>query len=87
MAVNLMVNSAPSPYTAQVAAAVLAALGRRPDGEEWSVSILEGEPGGCVVSIERPDGGRSTWNFDQCGDDAIRDTIREDLRREGFSWL
>ena len=87
MAIDLIVNAAPSPYTSQVAAAVLAALGRRPDGEEWQVSILGGDPDGCVVSIERPDGGRSQWTFAECGDDTIRDTIREDLRREGYTWL
>jgi hypothetical protein len=87
MAVNLMVNAAPSPFTAQIAAAVMAALGRRPEDEEWQVSILAGDPDGCVVSIERPDGGRSQWSFAECGDEMIRDTIREDLRREGYSWL
>ena len=87
MAINLLVNAAPDAYSQQVAAAVMAALGRRPDEEEWTVSILGGEPRGCVVSIDRPDGGSSRWNFSECGKDAIRDTIREDLRREGYSWL
>ena len=87
MAIDLMVNAAPSPYTSQVAAAVRAAIGRRPEGEEWSISILAGEPEGCVVSIDRPDGGSSRWTFADCGDDIIKDTIREDLRREGYSWL
>ena len=87
MAIDLIVNSAPDPYAGQVAAAVLAALGRRPDTEEWAISILAGEPDGCLVSIDRPDGGRSQWTFAECGDEAIRDTIREDLRREGYTWL
>jgi len=87
MAINLMVNAAPSTFAGQVAAAVMAALGRRPDDEEWQISILAGDPDGCVVSIDRPDGGRSQWRFAECGDELIRDTIREDLRREGYSWL
>jgi hypothetical protein len=87
MGIELIVNAAPSPYSKQVAAAVMAALGRRPEAEQWAVAILEGEPGGCVVSIDRPDGGRSRWSFARCGDDVIKDTIRQDLRREGYSWL
>ena len=86
MSIELVVNAAPAEYSAQVAAAVMAALGRRPDAEEWTVSILADSPDGCVVSIDRPDGGRSRWNFGQCGNDTIKDTIREDLRREGYSW-
>ena len=81
-----MVNAAPDEYSSQVATAVMAALGRRPPSEEWEVSILSDTPRGCVVSIDRPDGGRSRWDFRECGDDAIKDTIREDLRREGYSW-
>jgi hypothetical protein len=88
MAVKLMVNAAPGTYSDQVAAAVMAALGRRPEHEEWTVAILRGnDERGCIVSIERPDGGSSRWEFAECGDEPIRDTIREDLRREGYSWL
>ena len=87
MAIRLMVNAAPNPYTDQVAAAVMAALGRRPEGEEWTISILGHDARGCIVSIERPDGGSSQWRFQECGDDPIKDTIREELRREGYSWL
>jgi len=87
MAINLMVNAAPDPYSTQVAAAVMAALGRRPEGEEWTVSILANQPRGCIVSIERPDGGTSSWHFAECADEPIKDTIREDLRREGYAWL
>ena len=79
-------NAAPDAFSTQVAAAVMAALGRRPPREEWTVSILGGTARGCVVNIDRPDGGSSRWTFSECGDDAIRDTIREDLRREGYSW-
>lgn len=87
MAIRLLVNAAPDTYSSQVAAAVMAALGRRPEGEEWTISILGLETRGCIVSIERPDGGSSRWQFAECGDEPIRDTIREDLRREGYSWL
>lgn len=88
MAIRLLVNAAPDTYSDQVAAAVMAALGRRPESEEWTVAILAGsESRGCIVSIERPDGGSSRWEFAECGDEPIRDTIREDLRREGYSWL
>lgn len=87
MAISLIVNAAPSEFSGQVATAVMAALGRRPDQEDWTVSILGDSENGCVVSIDRPDGGSSRWTFAQCGDEAIRDTIREDLRREGYSWL
>jgi len=87
MAIKLMVNSAPDTYSQQVAAAVMAALGRRPDSEEWTVAILGGTERGCIVSIDRPDGGSSRWQFHECGEDPIKDTIREDLRREGYSWL
>jgi hypothetical protein len=87
MAIKLLVNAAPDAFSDQVAAAVMAALGRRPQGEEWTVAILGGAPRGCVVSIDRPDGGSSRWTFAECADEAIRDTIREDLRREGYSWL
>src|SRR5688572_16409065 len=86
MAIQLLVNAAPDRYAPQVAAAVMAALGRRPQSEEWTVSILSGDAHGCLVRIERPDGGVSSWRFHDCGDDPIRDTIREDLRREGYSW-
>jgi hypothetical protein len=88
MAIKLMVNSAPDTYSQQVAAAVMAALGRRPDSEDWTVAILGStETRGCIVSIDRPDGGSSRWQFQECGEDPIKDTIREDLRREGYSWL
>jgi len=87
MAIKLLVNAAPDTYSDQVAAAVMAALGRRPEGEEWTVSILGDEGRGCIVSIDRPDGGSSRWQFAECGGDPIKDTIREDLRREGYFWL
>lgn len=87
MAINLLVNAAPDAYSDQVVAAVMAALGHRPESEEWTISILSHQPRGCIVSIERPDGGTSSWQFAECGDEPIKDTIREDLRREGFSWL
>ena len=87
MAIQIIVNAAPAEYSAQVAAAVMAAIAGRPTEEEWTVSILGDDSAGCVVSVDRPDGGRSQWSFSECGDDAIRDTIREDLRREGYSWL
>lgn len=87
MAIKLVVNAAPETYSAQVAAAVMTALGRRPDSEEWTVAILGDDGRGCIVSIERPDGGSSRWQFADCGDEPIKDTIRQDLRREGYSWL
>jgi hypothetical protein len=87
MPIKLMVNAAPDAYSDQVAAAVMAALGRRPEGEEWTVSILGKDPRGCIVDIERPDGGSSRWQFTECGAEPIKDTIRQDLRREGYSWL
>jgi hypothetical protein len=87
MAVRLLVNTAPETYSSQVAAAVVAALGRRPDGEDWAVSILSNQARGCIVSIDRPDGGSSRWQFEECGAEPIKDTIRQDLRREGYSWL
>jgi hypothetical protein len=87
MAIRLLVNAAPDTYSSQVAAAVMAALGHRPEGEEWTVSILASQTRGCIVSIDRPDGGSSRWQFAECGDEPIRDTIREELRREGYSWL
>lgn len=87
MAIKLLVNAAPDTYSSQVAAAVMAALGRRPDSEEWTVSILANQARGCIVSIDRPDGGSSRWQFSECGEEPIRDTIREELRREGYSWL
>ena len=87
MAIKLLINAAPRTYSDQVAAAVMAALGRRPDAEEWTVSILSNQDRGCIVSIDRPDGGSSRWQFTECGDEPIKDTIREDLRREGYSWL
>lgn len=87
MGIKLLVNAAPETYSNQVAAAVMAALGRRPESEDWAVSILGNQGRGCIVSIERPDGGSSRWQFAECGDEPIKDTIREDLRREGYSWL
>lgn len=87
MAVRFLVNTAPDTYSNQVAAAVMAALGHRPDEEEWTVSILRNQAHGCIVSIDRPDGGSSRWQFEECGVDPIKDTIREELRREGYSWL
>ena len=87
MAIRLLVNAAPDTYASQVAAAVMAALGHRPDTEEWTVAILADQPRGCIVSIDRPDGGSSRWQFAVCGDEPIRDTIREELRRRGYSWL
>jgi hypothetical protein len=87
MAIRLLINTAPDPYTSQVAAAVLAALGHRPDNEEWMVSILSDQERGCIVSIDRPDGGNSRWQFVECGQDPIKDRIREELRREGYTWL
>ena len=87
MAIKLLVNAAPDTYSNQVAAAVMAALGHRPETEEWTISILGSQERGCIVSIERPDGGSSTWQFEECGDDPIKDRIREELRREGYSWL
>ncbi len=88
MAIKLMVNAAPAIYAEQVAAAVMAALGRRPEGEEWTVAILGGNDArGCIVNIDRPDGGSSRWEFPLCGEDPVKDTIREELRREGYSWL
>jgi hypothetical protein len=86
MAIRLMVNAAPDTFSGQVAAAVMAALGRRPQAEEWTVAILAHEARGCIVSIDRPDGGSSRWQFADC-DEPIKDTIRQDLRREGYSWL
>jgi hypothetical protein len=83
----VLVNTAPDASSSLVAAGVMAALGRRPDGEEWTVSILSDQARGCIVSIERPDGGSSRWQFEECGAELIRDTIREELRREGYSWL
>jgi hypothetical protein len=82
-----MVNAAPDAYSSQVASAVMAALGRRPDAEEWTVSILGSTARGCIVNIDRPDGGSSRWHFEECGEEPIKDTIRQDLRREGYSWL
>ena len=82
-----MVNAAPDTFADQVAAAVMAALGRRPEGEEWTVAILGNQPRGCIVSIERPDGETSRWEFADCGEEPIKDTIRQDLRRDGFFWL
>lgn len=87
MTIRLLINTAPDTYSSQVAAAIMVALGRRPEDEEWAVSILNNEAGGCIVSIERPDGGASRWQFEECGAELIRDTIREELRREGYSWL
>jgi len=87
MAIRLLINTAPAAYASQVAVAVMAALGRRPDSEEWTVSILSHQERGCIVSIERPDGGSSRWQFEECGAELIKDTIREELRREGYSWL
>jgi hypothetical protein len=87
MAIRLLVNAAPDTYSDQVAAAVMAALGHRPETEEWTVAILGNQARGCVVSIERPDGGTSRWQFEECGEEPIKDTIRQDLRREGYSWL
>jgi hypothetical protein len=87
MAVRLLINTAPRTYSDQVAAAVVAALGHRPVGEEWTVSILAGPTRGCIVQIDRPDGGSSRWQFQECGEEPIKDTIRQDLRREGYSWL
>lgn len=87
MAIRVLINSAPDTYSSQIAVAVMAALGRRPDGEEWTVSILSNLARGCIVSIERPDGGSSRWQFEECGEEPIKDTIREELRREGYSWL
>jgi hypothetical protein len=87
MAIRLLVNAAPKVFSDQVAAAVMAALGHRPDAEDWTVSILGNQDRGCIVSIDRPDGGSSRWQFTECGDEPIKDTIREDLRREGYSWL
>lgn len=87
MAIQLLVNAAADTFATQVAAAIMAALGRRPPEEEWTVSILSSEERGCLVHIERPDGGVSSWRFEDCGEDPIKDTIREDLRREGYSWL
>ena len=86
MAVKVVVNTAPDAYVPQIVAAVMAALGRRPEGEEWVVAILAHLVRGCIVSIDRPDGGTSRWQFEECGEDSIKDTIREDLRREGYSW-
>ena len=87
MAIRILINTAPDTYASQVSAAILAALGRRPDGEEWTVSILSDQARGCIVSIDRPDGGSSRWQFEECGEDRIKETIREELRREGYSWL
>ena len=88
MAIKFLINSAPDTYSSQVAAAVMAALGRRPEVEEWTVSILSNKAArGCIVSIDRPDGGSSRWQFEECGADPIKETIRQDLRREGYSWL
>jgi hypothetical protein len=88
VAIKLMVNAAPETYSEQVAAAVIAALGRRPESEEWTIAILGGNAErGCIVSIDRPDGGSSRWEFSECGGEPIRDTIRQDLRREGYAWL
>lgn len=87
MAIRVLINSAPDTYSSQIAVAVMAALGRRPDGEEWTVSILSDQARGCIVSVERPDGGSSRWQFEECGEEPIKDTIREELRREGYSWL
>jgi hypothetical protein len=87
MAIRLLINTAADTYSEQVAAAVVTALGRRPDHEEWTISILSSEARGCIVSIDRPDGGSSRWQFAECGEEPIKDTIREDLRREGYSWL
>jgi hypothetical protein len=86
VAIRLLINSAPEAYASQIAVAVMAALGRRPETEEWTISILTGPPRGCIVSIDRPDGGTSRWQFEECGEEAIKDTIRQDLRREGYSW-
>ena len=87
MTIRLLINTAPEAYSSQVAAAVMAALGRRPDGEEWMVSILYHHARGCIVNIDRPDGGSSRWQFEECGTDPIKETIREELRREGYTWL
>jgi hypothetical protein len=87
MAVRVLINTAPETYSSQVAAAVVAALGHRPEGEEWTVSILSDQERGCIISIDRPDGGSSRWQFAECGEEPIRDRIREELRREGYSWL
>jgi hypothetical protein len=87
MPVRLLINTAPDTYSSQVAAAVLTALGHRPEAEEWAVSILSNQARGCIVNIDRPDGGSSRWQFEECGQEAIKDTIRQDLRREGYSWL
>ena len=86
MAIRILINTAPDTYSNLVAAAVVAALGHRPDGEEWTVSILSSQARGCIVSIDRPDGGSSRWQFES-GADPIKDSIREELRREGYSWL
>lgn len=87
MAIKLLINAAPNAYSDQVAAAVMAALGHRPETEDWTISILGHQSRGCIVSIERPDGGSSNWEFPECGNDPIKDRIREELRREGYSWL
>jgi hypothetical protein len=87
MAIKLLINGAPETYSDQVAAAVMAALGHRPEAEEWTVAILSNQARGCIVSIERPDGGSSRWQFEECGEEPIKDRIREELRREGYSWL
>jgi len=87
MGIRVLINTAPDTYSSQVAAAIMVALGRRPEDEEWAVSILSDQAGGCIVSIERPDGGTSRWQFEECGAELIRETVREQLRREGYSWL
>ena len=87
MSIRFVINTAPETYSSQVAAAVVTALGHRPDREEWTVSILSHQSRGCIVNIDRPDGGSSRWKFEECGEEPIKDTIREELRREGYSWL
>jgi len=51
------------------------------------VAILSNQARGCIVNIDRPDGGSSRWQFEECGEEPIKDTIREELRRQGYSWL
>ena len=85
MSVKILVNTLPASYGSAVSAAVVAAIGRRPPSEDWNVSLI-GRQGreGCLVQIERPDGELSRWLFEGCADEPIKDTIRWDLRKDGY---
>jgi hypothetical protein len=83
--IEVLSNTLTGDQKERLESEVLAALGERPEGEDWEVSLLGSQKlPRIVVFIRRAKGGfRGAWVFDEQRE-AVRTTIESSLRDAGY---